>query len=139
MAKPTMNITAVARTAFGDTRVPRATRTAPTRVAVRYATARLGRKPPKSDMTSRAKQPKTMKMTFCGSRKTSAPKAKAAGMTMAAREARRRAANPGSRGALSGKRRLAVALVESVDLPRGPSLGDWGVPVGDPGGFLLDS
>src|SRR5437588_970524 len=55
-------------------------------------------------MTSRAKQPKTMKITFWPRCSTNVPSAKASGITTAARAARRKAAKPGSRGALSENR-----------------------------------
>src|SRR6266852_1444265 len=101
IAKPTRNITPAASQAEDEASVPSATSIAPTRVAVRYAIARGRRMPPKSEMTRSEKQPNTMKMTICGSRRPRSANAKAIGMTMAARTARRRAAKPGSRGALT--------------------------------------
>src|SRR5438105_4734057 len=100
----TRNVTAAAAAMVRESNVPRATSTAPTAVAVRYARARAGRSPPKSVMTSRAKQPKTMKMTFWPRCRPNVPSAKASGMTTAARAARRSAAKPGSRGAVSENR-----------------------------------
>jgi len=55
-------------------------------------------------MTSKAKHPKTMKMTFWPRCSTNVPSAKASGITTAARAARRKAAKPGSRGALKENR-----------------------------------
>ncbi len=91
IAKPTRNITPAASQAEDETSVPSATNAAPTTVAARYAIARGRRMPPKSEMTSSEKHPNITKMTICGSRRTRSANAKASGMTIVARIARRRA------------------------------------------------
>src|SRR5260370_2545945 len=103
-----MSITTAASQADDETNVPSATSAAPTIVAVRYAIARGRRMPPKSEITSSEKQPNITKIRLCGSPRSSFANAKASGMTMAARVARRRAPNPGSRGTLTATRNLRL-------------------------------
>src|SRR5437764_15137117 len=71
-------------------------------------------------MTSRAKQPKTAKMTFCPPWRTTMVNARTGGMTMAARAARRSAAKPGSAGAVTenrGRRGGAGVSVLAISVP----------------------
>src|ERR1700730_17292200 len=117
-------MTAVARTVDADARVPIVTRIPPTDVAVRKASARAGRWPPKSDMTSKANHPKTAKMTFCPPCRTRVLKARTGGMTMAARAARRSAAKPGSAGAATesfGRRDGTGVSVVTMSVPLAPT------------------
>src|SRR5258707_10705734 len=115
MTKPTTNVTAAASKAEPDAIVPSVTSAAPATVATRYAMARCRRRPPKSEITSREKQPNTTKMRLCGWRRTSSANAKASGMTIAARAARRRAANPGSRGTLMVARNRRLTSCEGIN------------------------
>src|SRR5260370_18786947 len=103
-----MSITTAASQAEDETSVPSATSAAPTIVAVRYAIARGRRRPPKSEITSSEKQPNITKIRLCGSPRSSLANAKASGMTMAARVARRRAPKPGSRGTFTTTRNLRL-------------------------------
>jgi hypothetical protein len=76
-------------------------------------------------MTSRAKHPKTAKMTFCPLWRTSVLKARTGGMTMAARAARRSAAKPGSAGAATestGRREGFGVSVVAISVPLAPIL-----------------
>src|SRR5260370_15927935 len=64
--------------------------------------------PPKSEITSSEKQRNITKIRLCGSPRRGFANAKASGMTMAARVARRRAPKPGSRGTFTAMRNLRL-------------------------------
>jgi hypothetical protein len=103
--------------ALGETRVPSVTSVAPTRVVITYAVARGRLGPPKSAMTSSAKQPKATKSVTCASPITSRATANDAGMTSAVRAARRKPARPGSSGSRSPVQALRTAALTPLPPP----------------------
>ena len=72
ISSATRNMAAAASQALIEASFPSATSSAPRSDAVRYASARARRSPPKSDNTRSAKQPKTTKMSAFGPLRTKA-------------------------------------------------------------------
>src|SRR5215212_4534072 len=99
-ANNTANATTVIETAASsvdrDARVPRQTSSAPATASDAWASSRSRNSPPKSTSTNIANDPKAANVATAGLPITLSPNANIAGMTTAARAARRRARKPGS-------------------------------------------
>src|SRR5215472_3532197 len=95
--KPTTAIAAAASHAVCEASVARQTNTPPVTASAACAWSRSAMGPPKSTSSSIAKDPNAANVASCGLPMTLSPKANMAGMMIAARVARRRAAKPRSR------------------------------------------
>ena len=96
-AKPTTNIPIAASQTARAARVPRQTKTAPTAISDTCAASRSRIAPPKATNSSIASDPNAANVASVASPMTFSPSASMAGMTIAARPARRSAARPASR------------------------------------------
>ncbi len=95
--KPTSPIASAPSQAEREQTVPTQTNTAPASASPTCAWSRSRIGPPKSTSNSIANEPNAANVATAGLPITSSPSANMAGMTKAARPARRNAANPGSR------------------------------------------
>ena len=94
---PATAIATAANHAVCEASVARQTNTPPVTASAASAWSRSAMGPPKSTRSSIAKDPNAANVATCGLPMTLSPKANMAGMTIAARVARRNAAKPRSR------------------------------------------